>query len=148
MLDRKGPSKDMSAEILMITQVTIPEQHLRKNMQHSVCHKTHVCGINVPLYPESDRDQKLSQKSIIGTWCVQYTVEIAFLFYYISTFLFWWENQDIIDDIVIINLFSIYVTEIPIGFVLLPKNASRQKSFKIAYLTLTVQHRAWCKYQN
>ena len=49
--------------------------------------------------------------------------------------------HDIIDDIVIINLFSICYF-VPIGFVLLPKNASRQKTFKIAYLTLTVQHRA------
>ena len=66
---------------------------------------------------------------------------LSYLITYIGTFLFLWENQDIIDDIVIINLFSICYF-VPIGFVLLPKNASRQKTFKIAYLTLTVQHRA------
>ena len=32
-------------------------------------HKTHVCGINVPLYPESDWDQKSSQKSIRHDVC-------------------------------------------------------------------------------
>jgi hypothetical protein len=114
-------------------------------------HKTHVCGINVPLYPESDWDQKSSQKSIRhDVWRVLCTTENAFLSYNIGTFSFWWEkpryywwycfHQHIFN--------ILFCTEIPIGFVLLPKNASRQKTFKIAYLTLTVQHRAWCKYQN
>ena len=96
-------------------------------------------------YIRNPTEIKNRAKNQLGMMCTVQSRDCFLMLLHRHVFL--WENQDIIDDIVIINLFSICYFA-PIGFVLLPKSASRQKTFKIAYLTLTVQHRACCKYQN